>query len=414
MTRNGALRWNHARLMRPADIVSRLVGFTGRAAGTDAERRAAIWLRRELSAQGRRDAQLEPFWSRPRWTLAHVWHAALGLAGSLVSVSSPRLGAELILIALLSVIADVLTGFSLGRRLTREAASQNVVSASGAGETDRVRLIVTANYDAGHTGLANHPGPRALAAWARRATGNVAPGWLGWLAIALVWLLAAAVLRAGGTRGTLIGVVQLVPTVMLVLTLALLTELAVSERSPAACDNASGVAVALALVRELDAVPPRRLAVDVVLEGAGDGGGIGLRRYLRGRRRRLRPATTIVLGIAACGAGRARWWVSDGALIPVAYNKRLRELCAEVASAEAHLGAAPHHGRGSTPALPARLALLPAITIGALDERGLAPRSHQLGDTSDQIDQESLEAVLAFALALVDAIDADLYAGSSE
>jgi len=84
--------------------------------------------------------------------------------------------------------------------------------------------------------------------------------------------------------------------------------------------------------------------------------------------------------IAACGAGRPSWWVSDGRLVPLRYANSLRALCDEIE-------AAAHHGRGTTPALPARSAGLPAIAIGCLDSRGLAPRSHQQTDTPELIDE---------------------------
>ncbi len=72
--------------------------------------------------------QVESFWCRPNWALAHAWHAALGLAGSLLSVPLPHLGLDLLLAALACVLADELLGISPGRRLTRERASQNVVA----------------------------------------------------------------------------------------------------------------------------------------------------------------------------------------------------------------------------------------------------------------------------------------------
>jgi hypothetical protein len=392
--------------MHAAETITGLARFTGRGPGTDAERRAAGWLARDIEAAGR-DVRTEPFWCRPNWAFAHAWHVALGLAGSLLAVSHPRVGGALVLVALVSVIADDLIGLSVGRRLTPERASQNVVAAADA-SPHRVRLIVTATYDAGRAGLAYRDGLRAPAARLRRATGGLTPGWLGWVAIALAWLLAIAIVRLGGTRGTAIGLAQLPPTVGLVLGLTLLLELASSDYGPAAGDNGSGVAVALALVRALDTAPPARLGVEVVLAAAGEGGGIGLRRYLRSRRGRLEPANAIVLGIAACGAGRPRWWLSDGQLLALRYHARLRGLCAHVADDEAHLGATVHRGRGATPARPARIAGLPAIAIGCLDERGLVPRSHQSGDVDDAVDPESLDATLALALALVDAIDAEV------
>src|SRR5207237_8300747 len=126
--------------------------------------------------------------------------------------------------------------------------------------------------------------------------------------------------------------------------------------------------------------------VDLVLAGAGEGGGIGLRKYLRANRRELQPSNTVILGVAPSGSGRLRWWFSDGPFIPLRYSATLRRLCAEIASDEPHLGAAAHRGRGATPALPARARRLPSIAIGCLDDRGLAPRSHQPGDTTEAVD----------------------------
>ena len=97
--------------MRPDDLTLGLAGFDGRGPGTDAERRAARWLLRELRAEGHR-VHTESFWCRPNWALAHAWHAALALVGSLLSVSHPAIGAALLGAALLSMLADGLTGVS--------------------------------------------------------------------------------------------------------------------------------------------------------------------------------------------------------------------------------------------------------------------------------------------------------------
>jgi Peptidase family M28 len=401
--------------MRAAQTVSGLTSFARRGAGTDAERRAALWLAGELQSS-RREATVETFWCRPNWALAHAWHSLLGLAGSLVIVSDPKLGGAIVILALVSVAADSLTGQSLGRRLSPERASQNVVSRTDDDDDDqRITLIVTSNYDAGRTGLVNRDGPRSLAAWARRvaADGRLTLGWLGWLEVCLAWLVVVAFLRNAGATGSPIGVAQLIPTFALVLELALLLDLAVSEFGPGAGDNASGTAVALALVGALDAAPPRRLSVELVLQGAGDGSMIGLAKHLRTHRRELRPANTVVLGIAACGQGQPRWWVSDGALVPLRYLGRLRGLAEQVGGAGTNLDARAHRGRGATPALPGRAAGLPALAIGCLDARGLAPRSHQARDVADSLDPGVMDALLEFALTLVDAIDAGL-AGSAE
>ncbi len=405
--------------MSASDTARRLTAFEGRGAGTDAERRAAVWLASQVRASRRR-ATLETFWCRPNGALAHASHVLLAIVGSLLAVHHPVLGGAIVLAALLCVVGDAVTGHSIGRRLTREHASQNVVSPAGAavataGER-RVRLIVTANYDAGRAGLAYRNWLRVSVARGKRLAGGgrLTPGWLGWLGIAMVWLLIVAALRHGGAGGIPIGVIQLIPTAGLVIALALLLELGSAPFGPAAGDNGAGTAVALALVRALDAAPPARLDVELVLQGAGEAGMVGLKRHLRARRRELRAGNTIVLGVAAAGAGQPGWWVSDGPLVPLSTLGRLRRLAARAGAGNDGPGARPHRGRGTSPALPARMRRLPALTIGCLDDRGLAPRSHQAGDRADALEPRALDALLRFGLALVDAIDADLARAASD
>jgi hypothetical protein len=418
--------------MPATTTAAQLTEFARRGAGTNSERLAAAWLRDEAES-GQRETTIETFWCRPNWALAHSWHLLLGIAGSLVMVSNPGLGGALVLVGLVCILADWLTGRSPGRRLTPEHASQNVVShpppatppaapppagQNGAAEPladgERLHLIVTANYDAGRAGLVHRP-------WLRRATGlprrlagdgRFIPGWLGWIAIAHVWLLAVAVVRLGSseTTSSAVGALQLIPTVVLVLALALLLEGAAADFGPAAADNAAGTAVALGLIRTLDTAPPRRLAVELVLQGAGDGQMIGLARHLRARRKELTRANTIVLGIGPVGAGQPHWWTGDGPLVPLRYHPRLRDLAGRLADPVTGLDARPHRGRGTVPALPARFRGLPAINLGSLDAHGFAVGSHTVQDTAETLEPGAVDELLQFALMLVEAIDSDLVA----
>jgi hypothetical protein len=386
--------------MRPLEMTAMLAAIERRGPGTDAERRAARRLAQELTGAGYK-VRTEPFWCRPNWALAHAWHVALALAGSVLSVSQPTVGAAMLGAALLSVLADGLTGVSPGRRLTPERASQNVVAQTAANDDTATRLIITANYDAGRTALVYRDALRRPAAWLRRRTGPLAFGWLGGLSLTITWSLAVAVLRATQKHPPhALGAIQLPPTVALVLALALLLEAAAASYGPAANDNASGTAVAIALANALGAGQPRNLTIELVLHGAGEGQEIGLRRYLRTHR--AERASTIVLGIAPCGGGQIRHWLSDGRLVPLRYARALRELGADLDNTGGH------RGRGATPALAARVNGLPAIALGCLDTRGLPPRSHQTADIATTIDPTALDRAIEFALRLVDEIDASL------
>ena len=402
--------------MRAGQTIARLAAFTGRGPGTDAERRAALWLAAQLREAGS-EPTIETFWCRPNWGLAHAWHVALALTGSLLAVSHGRVGLALVLLALASILFDTWRGVSLGRWLTPQRASQNVVARADAATStsspgarpvttaDRTtRLIITANYDAGRTAAIYGRTARALRAVLRRATGGRAPGWLAWLVLVLVWIAITAALRINGTSAHTVGLLAVIPSAALVLALALLLEAAAAAPGPAAGDNGSGTAVAVALFTALQTSPPRHLDVALVLCGAHEGGAIGLRRHLRGRRARL--ANTIVVGVAACGAGEPRWWESDGPLLPRRTANALRAVAGELAARYPELGLRPHRGRGWSPAYATRRR--PAITLGALDADSLIPHSHRPDDLPPTIDTRVPDTVLEVGLLFVDALDARL------
>ena len=186
---------------------------------------------------------------------------------------------------------------------------------------------------------------------------------------------------------------------------ASLTERGGAPYRPGAGDNATGVAAVFALARSLDAEPLAEAAVHVVLTGAGDGPGIGLRSYLRGRRRTLRADDTVVIGVAACTDGTPCYWHSDGPFVPVRYFGTLRRLSREAGAEDPQLRLRRQAGRGSAPALPARLAGIPSISIGSLDAHGLVPRSHQQADTAEHIGTQALEATVELGLLLADGVD---------
>ena len=150
--------------------------------------------------------------------------------------------------------------------------------------------------------------------------------------------------------------------------------------------------------------PPDNLALELVLSGAGNGGEIGIRRYLRSRRRELRRANAIVIGIAPSGSGHVHYWRSDGRLVPLGYARPLRALASELPDAT------PHRDRGATPAQPARARGLAAIAIGCQNNQGLAPRSHQSKDTETTIDEATLDRTVNVTLKLIDEINASLTA----
>ncbi|MDX6650992.1 MAG: hypothetical protein QOJ97_2943 [Solirubrobacteraceae bacterium] len=405
------------RRMDPKAIVTGLARVAPRGPGTDAERRAALWLATVLREDLGRDVTTETVWVRPHHAAVVALHAALGVAASVVAVSRPAIGLGIALAALVSWLLDGLGIAHLGRRLTSARATQNLVSpptaATRAGRERIVRLVITAAYDAGRGGLSRREPVRRAVARARALTGGRLPGAGSFLALGLAAVAALAGLRLAGAHGTGVGALQLVPTVGLLAGLALAVDTALSRIGPGAGDPASGAAVALALAAALGREPPRRLGVEVVLAGAGEGPALGLREFVRARRRRWRPEATAVLHLAACGRGRPRWWISDGPVIPQRLHPRLLDLAAHVAHDEGHLGARPYRGHGTTGAWRARRARWPAIAIGCLEDDAWPRDSHTAQDTPERVDPRAMRDALAFALEVVRALDDDLGRGQT-
>jgi hypothetical protein len=393
--------------MDPKEIVTGLARVAPRGPGTDAERRAALWLARVLRDDLGREATLQPVWVRPQRAVVLALHAAAGVAASVVAATSPAIGLGVAVAALVSWCLDQLGWAHLGRRLTPARATQNVVSpptaATRSGRGRIVRLVITAAYDAPRTGVGRREPVRRVVARARELTGGRLPGAGAAVALSLAAVAGLAGARLGGVDAGWVGAVQLVPTVVLLAALGLAVDSALSRPGPGANDPASGAAVAVALAAALDRDPPRHLGVELVLAGAGDGPSLGMREFVRARRKRYRAEATAVLHLAACGRGRPRWWVSDGPLAPLRFHPRMRELAARA-------GGAPHRGREGGGGWRARNAGWPAITIGCLTDDGWPARSGQSGDTAEDVDPGALRAALAVAVALVRALDDDLAA----
>ncbi len=353
--------------MDPAPLAARLQAIEGRLACTDAERRAAAACTEELRRLGRRP-RTRTLWVRRSWSLPHAAHAAVGVAGSLLVIGHEIVGAALAGGALVATLAEAWGLPIVGLLLTRRA-TQNVIAEPRAATTGGVRLVLTAAVDA--------PRDSVLAGLERRLRATVRPdrrlrallpGPVGLLVAALAVVAACAGGRVAGGGGVALGIAQLVPSVVLILLFgAFLDDAAAGplENAPA-----GGPAAALAVAAALASRPPRRLAVEVVIAGAGEAGALGLRRYVAQHRHELAPEDVVVLHLASAN-GPPRFLRRDGRGLAVRLHPRLVGLAEEIAAAEPRLRAGGTEGRAVSGARAARSARWPALALEG-DPRPLA------------------------------------------
>lgn len=382
--------------------IEELVAFDGRGPGSDAERRAAGHLTARLEALGR-EAEVEPTSVWPNYALAHTIHALLGVFGSVLAVSAPLPGTAIVLFAAVSAFGDLTGTFYLVRRLTGRRASQNVVSREDAGKPGT--LVLVAHYDAARTGAVF--GRRALERRAvlgkliRRPIGPFEPFF--W---ALIVALVCSVLRLPGIDALGLTIVQFVATVVLIVSVPLLADIALSGVVPGATDNASGVATVLRLAERYGG-ELEEFDVWVLLPGAEEALLLGMRSWLKAHKRDLEKSSTIFLNVDKVGHGTVRFVRKEGLLLPYGYHPTLVEMCAEIAAddAEGRYGARPVVSRSATDAYLARAAGFPAISISCLNAMDYDPHYHQPTDTPENVDPEALERAFEFCSELVELID---------
>ncbi|HET8975968.1 MAG TPA: M28 family peptidase [Solirubrobacterales bacterium] len=388
-----------------AELVRELCSFEGRGPGTDAERRAANMLAGRLRGLGRR-AEVEPTYVHRQFALVHALHVAVAIAGSLIAVSQPAVGFALVLFAATSAYLDLNTRVYILRTLFFRRASQNVVS-PGPNPAAPLRLVLLAHYDAGRSGYVYGERGRKLAERlsepARLLLGPFRLIFWG----GMVPLLPIIGARMAGVDGDWLSLIQLVPTILLIVAAFLLIDIALSETVPGAYDNASGVAAVLGAAARLRDEPPQNLDVWVVLTGGGESLSEGMRSWARRHRAGLDREHTLLVNVEGASYGTVHYRTTEGAVISYATDPELVELCEALAAAEPDEGkrALPVRSPVVSDALAARVRRMRSVSIVGADGGLAPPWLHAHEDTPERIDAAALERTTAFVVALAGLID---------
>ncbi len=394
-------------------LINDLCAVGARGAGTDAERRAADLLADRLRRTGRR-AEIEPTFVHPQWALVHAAHAMLAIAGSILATVEPAAGFALVLLAGISTYLDLDARIYLIRSLFFRRASQNVVSPGERPEAP-VRVILAAHYDAARTGFVFGSGFKLLNRLSQRARVLLHPlrvvFWAGF--VPLLPILGA---QMAGLDGEWLQVLQLPSTLLLIVAVFLLVDIALSPIVPGAYDNASGVAAVLSAAEELGEDPPANLDVWVVLPGAEECLAEGMRGYLRAHDRELRRdrdrARTVVINVDSVSWGNPSYMTSEGGVVSVPLDPRLIELSKSLADAdrggENRFGAEPMRYAQLDDALPAQLRGHPSIAILGAEDGVLAPWYHTPDDLPENVDAAALTRSTEFVVSLIRLLDRDV------
>jgi hypothetical protein len=264
-----------------------------RETGSPGEREAADWVAARLAEEGATgEVETERLHNTFWWPLGLA-----GVAGTLAGISALR-GHRLIGAALGAAAAyAAATDMPPGRRRLREALpkvdASNVVASVGPADAERT-VVLVAHHDAAHSGLVFHP---AIPELADRAglieNANTSPP--------LMWPIIGG--PAAVAAGSLLGsrLLMKAGTVLSAGFAAAMADIGSRRVVPGANDNATGVAVLVAIARALAARPTERTRV-VLVSTSEEGLCEGMEAFGQRHFGELPVESTFVLSVDTVGS----------------------------------------------------------------------------------------------------------------
>lgn len=230
--------------------------LTGPAA-SDAERRAATWLSERLRERNR-EVEIEPVSVRISDAGTISIHCALAVAGGLIGLGSPMLGAAICLITAFSFYMERSLGIPLIGLVLPKRASQNVISPpSSARIQDGITAILCSGYDL--------PRPNPV----NQTLVRISNGWLTvdrlafWGGMVLVFL--ATMLRLAAADGAFTDILQFIASIVLLCALAVQADRAIAGRPEPDASGLRPCEAVLAAIDEADEDAPLNARVPVAV-----------------------------------------------------------------------------------------------------------------------------------------------------
>jgi hypothetical protein len=376
-----------------------------RPSASEGERQAAEWVASRLREIGL-EPELEEFLFYPDYW--NVWgsHAALAGAAGMVALLSRRLAwpaARVSAFLAASFWGDLTCGFHWLRSWFPARQSYNVVARLANPSAERV-LVISAHHDAAHSGLVFHPATQRLMARRSGAEGQ-SPAILKLPFGALLLVTAGAWLRSRGLVDFLARPALRLGVALNGLMAALMADIGRSQVSPAANDNASGVAAVLAMAEELSRERPANLEVWLLSTGCEEGIMGGMMAFMRRHRQELAGRRPFFLNYEVLGSGRPVYNQGEGFLKLYRHHPEAIALAEQVArEAEFHDVTGATIRLGSDALIPTRQGF-PAITVASANDIGFIGNYHWATDTPENIDLPSVERAWLFSRRMVQLLD---------
>ena len=368
-----------------------------RPSASPGEEAAAQWVASRFQEEGL-NTEIETFRYNPDYWSVWGAHSLLSATAAWTALMSRRwalAAAATAALATVSLFGEFTFTHQLLRRALPTRRSYNVLARLPNPSASRI-LLVSAHHDAPRSGLMFHPiltstfarlfGPsrdQALPFGTTLASMLAVGAGASLVSVGKAGLVARRLLRLGGIYGMAFT--------------ALMWDVARRPLSPGANDDASGVAVMIAVASKLRREPVPDAEVWFLSTGSEEGMLGGMRAFLTSHRAEISERETVMLNLEMLGSGRLAYLTGEGFLQRQEYLSPAVELAREASAASPHLSireleTAPF----ITDAQAATQVGVPAVTLTSISENGNVPHYHWPTDTVDNLDMTSVQNAFLF------------------
>lgn len=372
----------------------------GRGSCSQGEHNAAQYACAQLHSLGVQDGHVEGYNGAPSTYRPFTLAFTTALLGSLAIWISPTPSISLLAVALNllgagGMLAETDLANNWMRWLLPTAISHNAIGSLPPAGQVRGHAILCAHIDTHRT-----PIFYSSKAW-HKAFGYLVGG--AFISMPLAALIYLIIALTGLSWLVWLGI----PFIAVQLfALALCVHADLTPFSPGANDNASGVAVTLAIARRVRSSPLQNTQLWFVFTGCEETGAHGMAAFLDKHAAKLgKDAFYIILD--QVGAGNLEYLVKDGLIIKRDTHTDAVQLAEKVASRVPHITIKRQIGIAYTDAMAATRTGLKALTLVALPPANstLSTHWHQMSDRIAVIQPDALQDALDFTWACLQEID---------
>lgn len=375
------------------DDIRKLCSFKNRGGGTEGEKKASIWLKERLENIGL-ETEIQEFQFPLTFAGALALHGILAIICSILSLINIWIAILLLLLIIFSYTGECTARFIILRRLLPSKISQNVIGKLKNPKAKN-KIVICAHYDAAKCGVIYKPQISKIGSFS--SSDKIGPLFLPFsFFIALFVILIFRMFL----NHSILNIFQIIVTFLIVFFVLLPIQYELSPYADGASDDASGVAVVLALTEDLKNKKSNSEII-FLLTGAEEGYMIGMRFFMKKYKNLFDKENSYFISLDTIGNPELKYTVSEGFLFKQEYPDKLACLAEKVTKKDEFKNIKSTHIISHTDALISAILGYNSINLIGLDEHNVPLNYHQPSDIPENIDVSVPEKAKNFIMEII-------------